>query len=34
VEFAATLDSSNAGIEGKGGAVSVDVAKGVLEGAL
>ena len=34
VEFAVTLDSSNAGIEGKGVAVSVDVTKGVLEGAL
>jgi len=32
VQFASTLDSSEAGIEGKGGAVSVDEAKGVLEG--
>jgi len=34
VEFAAMLDSSDAGIEGKGSADSVDVAEGVFEGAL
>ena len=33
VEFTVMLDSSEAGIEGKGSAVSVDVADGVFEGA-
>ena len=34
VEFVVTLDSSEAGIEGRGVVVLVDVAEGVLEGAL